>query len=501
MTDKVTAQEIGRRVRKFRQAKGWSQKELGEKIGTSGQNIHKYENELYNYEIIQELSAVLEVDLTKDEMDEEGEIGEIGIEILSFLVGESYDDEEAETGFVNANLLWNTNSLYGLSKGKIIHELSKLEKLGLCVREQFMDYRNEENDYIFITAKGVIALKRRVPSDTLNFANVKTYEMMCGDCDSIQDYIDSRPLEKELETIEFDSAFRYNFFAFVAKGLKPFRFARKPVLTNKIFNGISCYENILYSMMLNLTREEADLCVLAKDHRFPHKYMEPVDLLAEDYDEEDWGIFDDNFVGDSVLFMTDEEKELHNKLEEQQSDEYKNYTYGVSPEEDVITEFMGFLGYKHNDNYLIQDYLISPEEFDGDISDDLKRYLLLTEERENKSKKFAEKMRKRISKVDNIKEETDIREMFSNEQILDWVKKNVRKPSNGHEEMIQHTMEEALDKYASARNYFVFPKKWEEEGLADEIRKYFGVDEIMNKYPKNLAIDWPYEPIMAVSSW
>lgn len=51
----ATAKEIGQRCRKFRNALGLSQQGLADKIGTTPQNISKYEKDgIYNIEMIQE---------------------------------------------------------------------------------------------------------------------------------------------------------------------------------------------------------------------------------------------------------------------------------------------------------------------------------------------------------------------------------------------------------------------------------------------------------------
>lgn len=45
MSGNISAKEIGQRCRRFRQLKGMSQQKLAEKVGTTAQNISKYENE------------------------------------------------------------------------------------------------------------------------------------------------------------------------------------------------------------------------------------------------------------------------------------------------------------------------------------------------------------------------------------------------------------------------------------------------------------------------
>ena len=40
-------------------------------------------------------------------------------------------------------------------------------------------------------------------------------------------------------------------------------------------------------------------------------------------------------------------------------------------------------------------------------------------------------------------------------------------------------MKDLLEKYYTAREYFNFPKEWEENGLAETIREAYGVNEIL----------------------
>ena len=56
MDEKTSAREIGTRVRKFRMLRGWSQKDLGEKIQTTSAAISKYEKEgVHDIDVIKAL--------------------------------------------------------------------------------------------------------------------------------------------------------------------------------------------------------------------------------------------------------------------------------------------------------------------------------------------------------------------------------------------------------------------------------------------------------------
>ena len=81
------AKECGQRLRRIRMAQNLSQQDLADKLFTTPQNISKYEKEGINsIDTIMKINEILSCNLLKDEIDEEGVIGEIGKEILSVLV-------------------------------------------------------------------------------------------------------------------------------------------------------------------------------------------------------------------------------------------------------------------------------------------------------------------------------------------------------------------------------------------------------------------------------
>lgn len=201
MENKSLALEVGQRCRRFRNALGVSQQKLADMIGTTPQNISKYEKEgVHDIDIIRYLSSALGHDLMTDEIDEEGTVGEIGKEILDMLVNPNYPFDDEPYGCITADSLFDSSSLYGLPKDRIIKELFKLEKIGLCVREQYIDFYDNNKDDIFITAKGVITLKHigNIQNQVYNYENVCTYEMRCEGYESYQAYIDSAYVNRKI---------------------------------------------------------------------------------------------------------------------------------------------------------------------------------------------------------------------------------------------------------------------------------------------------------------
>ncbi len=61
--DDPVSESLGDRIARLRRAKGWSQRELGSRIGASGAQISKYERDSYvpRADVLGQLSAVLDV--------------------------------------------------------------------------------------------------------------------------------------------------------------------------------------------------------------------------------------------------------------------------------------------------------------------------------------------------------------------------------------------------------------------------------------------------------
>jgi transcriptional regulator with XRE-family HTH domain len=190
--------EVGQRCRRFRNVLGISQQKLADMVGTTPQNISKYEKEgIHDVDVIRSLSNALGHDLMTDESDEEGAVGEIVKEILDILVNnEDAALLDGHTGCIETSRILGRESLYGLPEKRIVREMFKLEKIGLCVREQYIDFYGMEKDKVFITAKGVITLKHigAFKNQLGDYRNVCTYEMLCQGYDSYQEYIDSEQM-------------------------------------------------------------------------------------------------------------------------------------------------------------------------------------------------------------------------------------------------------------------------------------------------------------------
>lgn len=212
MEEKSIAKQCGNRLRRVRMARNMSQQELADKMFTTPQNISKYEKEgIANIDIIQKLSAVLGHDLLSDEMDEEGTVGEIGKEILSVLIQHKgyFDVEDLMSGY-----------MYGMKMERVTKEVFKLEKIGMCVREQYVDFLDRNRDGLFITAKGIITYKNMlsgVQKDEMweQINSVVTYEEQLEEAESYQEYIDNRPEEKMIRQLEHAGNYRSYYLQYL----------------------------------------------------------------------------------------------------------------------------------------------------------------------------------------------------------------------------------------------------------------------------------------------
>lgn len=111
------SEEIGKRLRKFRQAKGLTQLDVAKAFGTTAQHISQFEKEgIKYYDDIQRMSEILGCDLTSNENDKEGMLGEIGKEILYSLIesNEPFSSNEI-SGYKDAVFLLDNRSLYGFN--------------------------------------------------------------------------------------------------------------------------------------------------------------------------------------------------------------------------------------------------------------------------------------------------------------------------------------------------------------------------------------------------
>lgn len=448
MENKSLALEVGQRCRRFRNALGVSQQKLADMIGTTPQNISKYEKEgVHDIDIIRYLSSALGHDLMTDEIDEEGTVGEIGKEILDMLVNPNYPFNDEPYGCITADSLFDSSSLYGLPKDRIIKELFKLEKIGLCVREQYIDFYDNNKDDIFITSKGVITLKHigNIQNQVYNYENVCTYEMRCEGYESYQAYIDSNSVEKIIRNIPVENGFRANFIYFIKKAYAVDDACLS--LEKDYFPGVSAYVDIMYSMIMEVTRSKADHMITLLNESYSTESFDEFEKLAYEFDVN----------GKSAVPY----RKLINELNKHINVELINFD---------LDEWINK-----------KDVFVSQNAEDSELIEKQNRYQKMIEEDEelenaleNAESHFNDMFMEKAQKYSN----SCPLDWFSKEEIAQFITDNILEPQSEYEENIEKVLLQIKEMSTElVEGYFEFPKEWEINGLAALVRKIYKINK------------------------
>jgi transcriptional regulator with XRE-family HTH domain len=436
-----TAIEIGQRCRKFRNALGLSQQALADKIGTTPQNISKYEKDgIHDIEVIQEISKALGHDLLTDEIDMEGTVGEIGREILLILINGK--------GYVDSYDILSGDKLYGLTEERCMKELFKLEKIGLCVREQYTDFYDRKQDKIFITAKGIITLKHIEPFQNhgCDLNNVSTYEMICDGKSSYQELFDSDISTKKIMNLKPIKGFRINFIKYLRDNCWFSTYDYLDEVKDDLFNGMNqgiitgrnAYFDILFSMALGFSRKDAD-------------------FLMECVESEEDNEFEEADLLNSELFPDDELKAWFlEKFEKYVPVAKSMIPYRVADEkinpqldEDDLVDKLTVLG-EMEDKFYGQDKFCSSLNLET-------RYLEACEKHESKNPL----------------------DWFSKEEIETYIEENILPPANEEEKQLEEQLIQIMQMEPGiVTGYFKFTSEWEENGLADLVRSLYKIPTI-----------------------
>ncbi len=431
MNENITPREIGQRCRRFRQLKEMSQQQLADRVGTTAQNISKYEKDGINgIEMIQCISNVLGYDLLKNERDEEGSVGEIGKEILYILV--------SRKGFCDTEYILES-CLHGLSNSQGVNELFKLANIGMCVREKYTGYRNEKIDRIYITAKGFITAKHlRVYEDKIDEYEINTYEKICEGFSSVQEIIDNNPIQRKIRNLNCtdDLFFRdlckhiqYNY----QEGPDEYINRNYELMGSRDPNvGENAYFNILYCMILDINPEK----------------LKRLKEYCTDFDCSKY--FDDTI--DARLGISD-------PVEDEFSFILKNKIEGFGPEDCAqIQEDMARERFNRKYPDAVYD-----EELDDAIENMKKED---HEEEFTESYKFDELAEKKGNMC--------VSDWFTKEEIINFINRNMISSHNIEEEQSRKDLIDIIKAEPKIiDSYFKFSTQWEENGIADWIRKNF----------------------------
>lgn len=428
--------EFGNRCRQIRMAKGISQQVLADKIGTTPQNISKWEREgISNIDTIMQLSEVLGQDITADEIDQEGSVGEIGKEILALLI--------ERKGYIEWEDL--KNSLFGLPENRICNEIFKLERIGDVVREQYKGWCDELRDAIFITAKGIITIKNM---DNFIFAGdleeVISYEVRLSGQLNYNDRIQNDEVSRLIWKLpRMNSAYRVDYIYYLIKnyrteypsGIGSFYRPGTGLWAEEYMPAENCYFDTLFFISTGLSNEDLaskkNLKTCGEEYQFDEA-QEMRRIWEEAY--ELGYIYIDEFVKDA----------------QEKFEEYSWVHPVLSSIDKKNKEILGKIGYDD-----------LKETYGDDVDNVLSHHpdpIFFELEME-----FYSKVGEKGSKLCD--------EWFTDSQIIEFIEKNY-KPA---ETEWEHTVDEMISKInrinpRTLEYYYKFPERWETNGLAQKIR-------------------------------
>jgi hypothetical protein len=414
---------------------------LADKIGTTPQNISKYEKEgIYNIEVIQDISKALGHDLLTDEVDAEGTVGEIGREILLLLI--------KQNGYSDSESILNGWELYGLSEERCVKEVFKLEKIGLCVREEYIDFYNQRRNKIFITAKGVITLKHIDSAQSLgcDFENVSTYEMICNGSSCYQEVLEGSQIERKIRRLKPKNGFRINFIKYLRDNCWWGNFGNNEYLNElegnfledlntDIISGQNIFFDIIFSMAMGISRKDVDFWMECVESDNDHEFEEADGLNSELHPDEEiknrflWRFKDCVPVAKTMLpdFVKDEK--VNSQMSTEEIEEKQARWEALDNKFDEQDAFYSRL----------------------DLND---RYLDACEKYESKNPL----------------------DWFSKEEIETYIKDNILPSANEEEKQLEEQLIQIMQMEPEiVKGYFKFTSEWEENGLANLVRTLYKV--------------------------
>lgn len=440
---------LGNQLRKYRRMQNITQEKFAEMLGTTAQTISNYERSgIKDVEVEEEISKALGRSLREDLADKEGEVGEVGKEILYVLLE-------------NRGCMWvralASNHMHGMSSERVDHEIEKLEELDMCRRERYKDATGVDRDDLHITAKGIITYKNLVKDkyheEKLQeiLPNVTSFEDRLipdykveddlGIARDLEDYVQMRPWISKILDIEFKTPYMADYIAYLYYN---HAFARPNVLgcffkedISTFFPGVNIYHDIIYRMSYKFTdkwREEKFF--KTKTPEFLDKSNELYNIVEGNSDDEDSVIYfairkfkeeyswvkDAGKRGNMIPFNSIQDKSEQQKIKA----EYES----ILDLESDLTSF---------------------------VCDDLTRKEI-----------YEENAPKGMEDVYPDK-------WFSKDEIENFIKENFRKPQNEYEKMIFEKIKTVEKLRPRVKEYYSFPKEWEDNGLADLVRELSGI--------------------------
>lgn len=482
----------GIRCKQARDAKALTQQELADLISTSPQNISKYEREgISDIFVIKELSKALDTDLLQEKIDAEGTVGEVGKEILFILV--------KNNGYIDM-LMLAKNHMHGMSLHRVTLEVKKLVDIGMCVRETYIDWIDQKRDGLFITAKGLITLKnlelnKKYSKKIKKHLNkVKTYEYLLGDFCSFQDYINSRPGEKLIRKLGYkgfeplatsklgiSNCYRANYIEYLHRNYETGLETHGKNICS-LNPGVNCCHDILYRMALGITDTVLWEHWLQGDEQ--HDYDVEYKTLSKE-------LFDEDEIRDEILKCFKEEfywvdSEDIIKCETSRDQLIKTVRADLKMHKlksaEIIEKLKECAKSVDNDGMVeVEDELLEELENLEEEQDRIETKLSKTERYVELDEWFLEEWMY-YTALDEIYE--SIRpegaskypiDWFTKEEIEQFIQLNMGPAVTGQEKEIDCILRKINHYIPETLEYYRFPKEWEENGLADLVRRNCGL--------------------------
>ena len=459
MEKETTSKILGQRLRKFRIAHGWSQADLAEKANTSSQNISKLEREgIKSTDDINLYSDLLGTDLWKNEIDTEGPVGEIGMEILIELV--------KHHGYLGFGELI-TEHLHGLNQEQAVNEVMKLMNIGLCIREIYTDFDDVERDGIFITAKGLITARNKISNPLIaeeikdEIKKVKTYEQALEGAVNYQDYFDSRPLEKRLHALQSETSWRFDYFLYLKTTFEHGKFAEYSQIKEKhvcLFPAISFRMFIINAMMIGLSQKTLQDYYIKYEGRSiancygPNRNSYTGDLYKTSYDE--------------IISHKEPPMKLDSSAKKTASQNAKLVHLHLDwplCQLEYLYPWAQEIQSKKRDEEMQQ--MVQNGEFD-----DVPGFFIPEKSLDEICK---ENYMKRYEKTGEFRSDA----MFTYEEYEAFIKENILPAETEDEKNLSKELKELNKIYPETLEYYDFPEEWEARGLADYVRSVYGIEK------------------------
>lgn len=466
MSNNSKAKECGQRLRRIRMAKNMSQQELAERLFTTPQNISKYEKEgISNIDIISKISDLLGYNILRDELDEEGTIGEIGKEILSVII--------LHNGYIDVENLIE-NYMHGLDMERTTNEIFKLQRIGLCVREQFVGYAGVQNDGLFITAKGIIALNHNMFSGNEKLKeqmlHVPSFEeiVLQKGYDTYQELLHADELEQLLWKLPFGHSYRANYIKYLKDN----------------FQKDVCYYGKDYDAMTDMFHDYEEQ-IGANYLSSENAYFDILQRMVLELDNATLDMVTDS-IFDPYKFDVDdtEKRSIRKKLILKYSPRYEKQRKMDTVKVNSISHFFDLSDWYAEYAKECGIYKFHGEDFEDSLYEELDQTLfspedlaLVSEYEKLLDEEATEILYEAINYDYHIARWAESRkgllitDWFSKEEIECFINENMAPAQTEEERMIDEILMEINRKYPETLNYYVFPQEWEENGLADLVRK------------------------------